>query len=541
MTVVVGANRTTTGARAGATTQEAAYSFVDTGEWALVTVPTLSTGWGWRGVETVELDESVTIAGEGSTGGEIAYLGPVTEHTRTANGQTFTLAVPERASLLESPDAVLDALAEASERLRVGARDPRVWMAAAPTSVDWGVRGVEYGGDDAWVTADASLSEPGVVWLHEYVHTRQAYETAASGKWTVEASAEYYSGLLALQMDFVDFDTFQTFLSYGTRDPWRDAILSQPSTWPSGANYLKGSLVWGAIDRRLRLATDSSVTASEVLWSLNRHDDPVTNDDVLHAIVNASTADAGQYAQRYTATRAAPEVWSRLQHARAFGTEPPRMTYEIQQYHVSGPFRDATFDEPPVLYVGETLTVTAMVENEGGTAGAYEATFTLGDRTVADAGRRLAPGATDAFTLQHRFTGDGDYNLTVGRNPIPVAVREPATPTVTGLSVSPEDASPGDTVTATVTLSNPTDGPATGSVPVLFGDREVASVDATLAAGESVDRTVTVTVPENGGDLVVGDQTVTLATGSAASTPGFGVGATVAALAAAALVATRRA
>jgi hypothetical protein len=540
LTVWVGANRTTSGARDSLRGQEASYSFVDTGEWALVTVPSLNTGWGWRDAETVELDERVTVAGAGSTGGEIAYLGPVTERTRTANGQTFTLAVPERADMLETPAAVLDALAAASQRLRVGARDPRVWMVAAPTSVDWGVRGVEYGGDDAWVVADASLAEPGVVWLHEYVHTRQAYETAASGRWTVEASAEYYSGLLALELDYIDFQQFQTFLSYGARDPWRDAILSQPQSWPSGANYLKGSLVWGAIDRRVRLTTDSAATASEVLWSLNRHDDQVTNDDVLDAVLETATPTAAQYTQRYTTTRAAPEVWSRLEHARAFGTEPPRMTYEIQQYHVSGPFREASFESAPDLWVGETLTVTAMVENEGGTAGSYTATFTLGDRTVTDASDRLAPGERDAFTLQHRFGADGQYNLTVGRNPVAVSVRQPATPAVSNLSVSPEDAAAGETATATLTLSNPTDGPAAGSVPVVLGDREVASVEATLAAGESVERTVSFTVPDSGRvELSAGDQTTTIAAGSGATTPGFGPAVALAALAIGAFVALR--
>jgi PGF-CTERM protein len=100
--------------------------------------------------------------------------------------------------------------------------------------------------------------------------------------------------------------------------------------------------------------------------------------------------------------------------------------------------------------------------------------------------------------------------------------------------------SAGDTVTATVTLSNPTDGPASGSLPVTLGDREVGTVEATLAPGESVERTVTFTAPESGShELAVGDQTATITTGSGASVPGFGPVVALTALAAGAVLALR--
>jgi len=73
----------------------------------------------------------------------------------------------------------------------------------------------------------------------------------------MEAAAEYYAGSLSLRAGYVDFQSFQRYLGYGERDPWRDAILAQPTTWASGANYLKGSLVWGAWTGRF----DSTRTA----------------------------------------------------------------------------------------------------------------------------------------------------------------------------------------------------------------------------------------------------------------------------------------
>jgi len=71
------ANQSASGPRAPAGSADQQYSFTDTGEWALVTVPGLQTGWGWRGPDslTVTIDEDVAVDGPGSTGGEIAYMG----------------------------------------------------------------------------------------------------------------------------------------------------------------------------------------------------------------------------------------------------------------------------------------------------------------------------------------------------------------------------------------------------------------------------------------------------------------------------------
>ncbi|MFB6072827.1 MAG: hypothetical protein ABEJ88_07650 [Halobacterium sp.] len=542
----VPANETTAGKRAversNLLAQDGEYSFVDAGSWALVTVPSLRTQWGWRNAESVELSQSTTVDGEGSTGGEIAFLGPVDVHTRTANGQTFHLAVPAAADMAESPSAVLDALAAASSRLRVGERDASVWMAAAPTTVKWGIRGVEYGGDDAWVAADAQLQDAGNVWYHEYVHTRQAFGTTTSGRWTVEASAEYYAAFLSLREGFVEFDEFQRYLAYGEREPWDDAVLAEPSSWPAGANYLKGSLVWGSIDRQVRLVTDSSATMADVFYRLNRLEGPVSNDDFLTVVADVSSLAVGQYAQEYTETRAAPEMWTRAEHAAAFGTRPPRMTYDVGGYHVTGPFRNATFREVPTVYVGEVLTVGGKVTNTGGATGTYLATLSVDGRTLARSRGDLQPGETAVLTLQHRFTEAGTYNLTLGRTRVPVEVEPPASPVVSSLSVTPDSVSTGESVTVTATLSNPTDAPARGTVPVTLAGSRVGAFDVTLAAGESVTRNLTVSLTEPGvATIRAGDRSVRVdVAGGGVSVPGFGVAAGVAGVAAAALVAALR-
>lgn len=567
--VTVDANRSARGSRSGALAQGAAerssaspglatvprrsgsplvqsgeYSFLDAGDWALVTVPSLRTGWGWSGPQdlTVGISQTTSVAGDGSTGGEVAYLGDVEEHTRTANGQTFTLAVPERADPAAEPGDVLDALAAASGRMQVGDRDERVWIGVAPTEGDWGVRGVEYGGSDAWVLADSRLDEPSNVWLHEYVHTRQGYGTADSGRWTMEAAAEYYAAALSLELDYVDFRQFQQYLGYGERDPWRDAVLATPSTWASGANYLKGSLVWGELDRRTRLATDHSAAMQDVLWSLNSQDGDVTNEDVVDAVRSTSTDSVADAARRFTTTDATPGMWSSGEHSTAFGVEPPRMTYEADEYRVTGPFRNETFQEPPTLYVSETLTVTATVTNEGGTRGDYDARLDGRTGTLADASGSLAGDETTTLAFQHTLASAGTYNLTLGRDTQSVAVRSPATVRVEDLTVEPERVQSGGSVAVTATLSNPSVDPARGPVAVTLDGREVASLDATLAAGASTTRSTNVTLSESGRyEIAAGDRTVTVHAGDTTATaPGPGLGGAALAVAAAALLAARR-
>jgi hypothetical protein len=545
LSLTLPANQSASGARSPAVTQDGTYSFVDTGLWAMITVPGFRSEWSWRNADTVTLTEDAAVAGEGSTGGEIAFLGPQETYTRTANAQTIRLTVPEAATLAASPEEVLDALAAASGRLNVGARDEDVWFAAAPTDADWGIRGVEYGGSDAWVLADASLEDAGNVWFHEYVHTRQDFRTQASGRWTTEAAAEYYSALLALRTGYVGFETFETYLSYGERSPWRDAVLSDPGTWPAGANYVKGSLVWGELDRQIRVATDSSHTMADVFYLLNQHDDRITNEDVLAAVNEVSTSSVRDAASRYTTTSDVPEMWTRTEHGDGFGTAPPQMNYEVTEYRVAGPFRNETYERPPSLYVGETVTVETVVTNDGEQTGEYEAAIEYEGTVLAATGGELGPGDSDRVTLGHTFAEPGTYELSMGRNPTALGVREPASVEVQDLSVSASSVSSGDDVTVTVQLSNPSDRYANGRVVVTLDGDEVASLDVTLAAGESTTRTVTVPVSSNGEHtFAAGDRTASVTASSGddntrtdTRVPGFDAGVALVAVALALLAA----
>jgi hypothetical protein len=140
------------------------YLFVDVGEWALF--GRINTGAQWRytgreGDDPVTFERSVEVGGPGATGGELVYLGEVSEYERQANGQTFRLVVPAAAELDEPRTEIMDSMADASRSMQVGARDEEVVAIAAPTNrIAWGVRGLETGGSDVYVRDFERLELP---------------------------------------------------------------------------------------------------------------------------------------------------------------------------------------------------------------------------------------------------------------------------------------------------------------------------------------------------------------------------------------------
>ncbi|WP_435334552.1 CARDB domain-containing protein [Haloarchaeobius sp. TZWWS8] len=529
------------------------YSFVDTGDWAIVRVPQLGTSWEWVGSGSVSLDKQVVVAGEGATGGEIAYLGPMRSYETTARGQTIRLVVPRAASMRETPAAVLDSVKNASERLVIGERDPTVVMIAAPASVDWAVAGLQLGEDDAWVIDSARLASADNVWLHEYVHTRQEFKTAETGRWLVEASADYYAALIAFEQGHISFEAFERKLDRGATEPHADAVLAEPETWARGSAYLKGALVSGAIDRRIRESTDQSRTFQNVIRQLNAKREPVSNADILQAVQAMAGDDTRTVASRYTTTTATPEMWSKAVHSELFGVVPAVMQYRVPDdgLAVSGPYRAGAVAANPTLAAGETLAVNVTVENIGGRAGTYNATVHVNGQPGGSYDGRLAPEETASHTFRRTFERAGTYNLSVGQRVVTVTVAEPTPPQVTSLE-APETVAVGESFTVTATVTNDGPVPARRSVGFFLDGESVLTKEAVLQAQSEVTYTLSASFDEPGNHTIqVGDRTLTVtATGAAKEdgddvgrslpTPGVGGLGSVAALALVVLVGLRR-
>ncbi|TQQ80199.1 hypothetical protein [Halonotius roseus] len=410
---------------------EGTYRFVDTANWSLVRIPSVGDISGRIVGDDPEIIRETEIDGPGVAGDQIAYLGPYDRRTQTAHGQTFHLVVPEAANLEAEPSEIFGSVTAASDRLRIGDRDDEVLMIAAPTGeIEWAVRGIQTGDSDFWVRADESVDTPANNWVHEYVHTRQEYTTAEDARWVTEATATYYAALLTLEGDRIEFDRFQRFLAQGEDDPQASAVMTDPDSWENFANYRKGALVAGDLDRRIRLATDGEASLDTLMRAINSHEGELTAADIagyIEAIADEAVAEETTAAT--TATAVDP-MWSRDSHTAAFGAEPARFAFRFADdtpISVDGTSRPLPESgENLTVGVNETVSVAVTVENVGGTVGDYELPFRIGDDTTTRTGR-LAPGETTTHRFAQRFTEPGSYRIAVGGEELSITVTENTT------------------------------------------------------------------------------------------------------------------
>jgi hypothetical protein len=524
LTVRVAANQTVDGTGPIATDGE--YRFVDVGEWALALTPSLRHTWRSTGAS---FERTTTVAGEGTAGEAIAFLGPHETYTRTAHGQTITLVVPASATLEEDREAIFSSLLDASDGLRVGDRDEEVFVVAAPTGrIDWGVRGIQTGAADVWVRDSERLDEPDSVWLHEYVHTRQNFDPAPETRWLLEGKATYYATRLAYEQGHISFDAFRSALDRWTRDRYEDVVLADRSTWQGNdGNYPVGALVTGELDRRSRLATDSEASFDRVFARLNGHDGTVTATDVHGFLEAAAGPDVRTAGRRFTTTTERPSPWNETQHGAAFGVTPATFTITFEEdIAVGGPYGNRTLGQkrPLVVVPGERVRTVVRVENRGEVAGDYEAALAVDGRTTSDASGRLGPGESTSLELGHEFTTTGSHTLSMADDAVEVRVREPATPTVTGLGADRTHVEAGETVTLSIDVENAADRPAGGPVTVLSNGRVIDEQSIHLGVSEREALSVT-TRPDGPGEYTyrvgeAGDRSVTVVVKSPTATAG---------------------
>jgi len=501
---------------------EGRYLSVDTGDWALLTRSLTPTRWRYTGQEPVRYNRTVRTAGPGAAGEEVVYLGEVATFEETAHNQTFTLAVPERATMTASPISVLDSMANASNALRVGDRDEQVFVVAAPSgAVEWGVEGYQIGDADMWVQSGQSLDTANNVWLHEYVHSRQAYETTRETRWTVEGWATYYAAVLTLEQDRIGFDEFRAQLATGGRPVYSDVALTDRSSWTNDANYRKGALVAGRTDVHIRSATDRNQTLQTVFQSLNGYRDPVTQSQFLTEVEAAGGASVRNTTATETETTVAVTMWNETTHRRLFGSIPARIGYGLPPVDRTDAYRaDSIYrsnasvggSEPVRLATNETLAVDAVVENAGGETGAYNVTLAVNKTVVAAKQGQIEPGARTDVEVTHTFADPGRYVVSVDGDTVTVVVSEPAAAGVTDVTASPRELRQGGRVDVAATVANENDIPGTAAIAFRRDDVVFAEQRLYLPPQATTTVTRTITLDEPGTvSLSAGDGRTTTA------------------------------
>ncbi|MCU4739820.1 DUF7282 domain-containing protein [Natronoglomus mannanivorans] len=171
---------------------------------------------------------------------------------------------------------------------------------------------------------------------------------------------------------------------------------------------------------------------------------------------------------------------------------------------------------------GETLEVSANLENVGGDGDSQEITLAL-DGTVVDGTQvSLEPGESESLTLVDETSeGDaGEYTAEIASendsDGTQVTIEEAAEPAffaVTDVS-APESAEPGEEISVTATIENEGDLEDTTSVSHFVDGALAQSTDVTLAGDEAVQVTFSAVIPEG----ATGSTTQTVETGDASAT-----------------------
>ena len=235
--------------------------YAATEAWAMMPVPTVNVWW-HRNDSYVKADATERVVnGDGHASDGLVLFGDYVRTSQTVAGQNLSVLMPATADV--PTDSTLDRMTTAAELIDVGYRDPSTDLFLPQAPVRRG--GLAYRGQQSfWVNTVTAFERPSVVY-HEYVHTRQQYDPTPRLSWIIEAQAEYYEHLLALERGDIDYGEFRSRL-----DTSGDAgeVLNDPES-DGGAGYTKGARILAALDVKIRRATDGQRTFEHVWARLN--------------------------------------------------------------------------------------------------------------------------------------------------------------------------------------------------------------------------------------------------------------------------------
>jgi hypothetical protein len=464
-----------------------------------------------RAEPTAETNGTIALAGEGYVGNRTLVLGAHEVYRRQVDGETVALVVPGNRSLRYGPVRTVSALANASRSLEIGARNgvvhavatPRIRTEATMLEQD----GFALDDNTVLVDADAELA----AWIHEYVHTRQAFSNAERLRWLTEGSARYYEWVVAAESGYSGWGSLRGVLADGAND---DSILAAPDTWESETEYTKGALVLAALDREIRAATDGDRTLADALRRINGEDTAPTVDTFVRAVreVGGADAAAAAAAERYVTTPAVPDYRpTTAELATVYGRAAPEIQRRVVSRSAVVENRTRQFDgigQVP-LRPGERFRLTVRVTNTGGARGLAAVRPRLstdrlgGDYLDTTWVGWVGPNESVTRTATHRFDRPGFHDVTWNGERYDVRVApERGTASVTALNAT--GARTGDGPLAVdVTVRNDGERATFASFPVTVDGRRVSTAALIVDGGER--KTVTVHVDAGvSGPTVVG-------------------------------------
>lgn len=329
---------------------------IDTPTWSYLDRPSLETRYydsverGWYSSETdasrFELDDRV--AGEGTVTGSVVFMGAHETYTRNATGERLEVVVPNAADPEIPPERGLQTIVNASDRLEVGGRGGTVAMLVMPTGgvpdERWDVSGLRMGENSFWVLDNASA----FLWRHEYVHTRQEFDTTRQLRWIREGSANYYAYLETVREgEFAYRSVPWWYGDYRQSLAQNDTVLADPDTWHDLTDYTVGPIALAALEARIRNeSTDARFEA--VFRRMNRHEGEVSAADFGRFVADAAgTSQRGWLASHVNGSDvpAPPRDPFRYTAGPESDADNDGLTVERERSLGTHPFREDTDDD----------------------------------------------------------------------------------------------------------------------------------------------------------------------------------------------------
>lgn len=140
---------------------------------------------------------------------------------------------------------------------------------------------------------------------------------------------------------------------------------------------------------------------------------------------------------------------------------------------------------PTETLVDEPVTISVEVSNTGGTEGTYPVTMTIDGIKIETRVLRIAPESTELVSFVVIKDAAGNYNVQVNDLSGTFRVLRPAEFFVSNLLIAPCTAEAGQTVTATVDVSNSGEIEGSYLVALKINGVEVETKEVTIAPGVS--------------------------------------------------------
>ena len=211
--------------------------------------------------------------GSGYIGGNILYLGQYNTKTRQVGCQEFVVVVPSDARMFDT-DGRLDELESAATALPVGHKYKTVRVFVSPKDLGDAGGFVPNGQNEIVLIDNPTPGYAPVLWMHEYIHTVQGFESKPELSWVTEGSATYLSLRVAVEHGEISPRSYDYYLRRGVREFDTSMIGAQAAP----VAYRRGAVVLSILDRELWTTYDRSVVG--LLAELNQDPNPGTTDIV---------------------------------------------------------------------------------------------------------------------------------------------------------------------------------------------------------------------------------------------------------------------